>query len=119
MLELSYRQMKRLWRRYREVGRKGLSMGMPRRTDRFTELKEPMPKIAESLPPAARAMVVRKAKKDHPWSQTLPECADPNSHEVDRSTARWDAPLRFALTTGLRFASQRQHKLPKRTFLTS
>jgi hypothetical protein len=29
MLELSYRQTKRLWRRYRQVGRKGSSMGMP------------------------------------------------------------------------------------------
>jgi hypothetical protein len=35
----------------------------------FTELKEPIRKIAESLPPTARAMVVRKAKKDHPWRQ--------------------------------------------------
>ncbi|HYL14449.1 MAG TPA: ISNCY family transposase [Terriglobales bacterium] len=35
----------------------------------FTELKEPIRKISESLPPAARAIVVRKAKKDHPWRQ--------------------------------------------------
>jgi hypothetical protein len=27
MLELSYRQTKRLWRRYRQVGRKGLKHG--------------------------------------------------------------------------------------------
>jgi transposase len=35
----------------------------------FTELKEPIPKISESLPPAARAVVVRRVKKDHPWRQ--------------------------------------------------
>ena len=35
----------------------------------FTELKEPIRKISEPLPPAARAIVVRKAKKDHPWRQ--------------------------------------------------
>lgn len=28
MLKLSYRQAKRLWRQYREVGRQGLSMAM-------------------------------------------------------------------------------------------
>ena len=28
MLELSYRQTKRLWRRFRKAGRKGSSMGM-------------------------------------------------------------------------------------------
>src|SRR6266567_3463721 len=35
----------------------------------FTELKEQIRKISEPLPPAARAIVVRKAKKDHPWRQ--------------------------------------------------
>lgn len=35
----------------------------------FTELKEPIGKTSSSLPPAARAMVVRKAKQDHPWRQ--------------------------------------------------
>jgi hypothetical protein len=35
----------------------------------FTELKEPIPKISESLPPAARAVVGRRVKKDHPWRQ--------------------------------------------------
>jgi len=33
----------------------------------FTELKEPIRKTARPIPPAARAMVVRKAKQDHPW----------------------------------------------------
>jgi hypothetical protein len=35
----------------------------------FTELKEPIRKTARPIPPAARAMVVRKAKQDHPWRQ--------------------------------------------------
>src|ERR1700737_3185319 len=35
----------------------------------FTELKEPIRKTARPTPPAARAMVVRKAKHDHPWRQ--------------------------------------------------
>ena len=33
----------------------------------FTELKEPIRKTARPIPPAARPMVVRKAKQDHPW----------------------------------------------------
>jgi len=33
----------------------------------FTELPEAMPKALPPLPPAARVMMVRKAKKDHPW----------------------------------------------------
>ena len=36
----------------------------------FTELQESMPKESRPLPPSARAMVVRKAKKDHPWQQS-------------------------------------------------
>src|SRR5258708_3200331 len=35
----------------------------------FTELKEPIRKTARPIPPAARAMMVRKAKQDHPWRQ--------------------------------------------------
>jgi transposase-like protein len=35
----------------------------------FTELQEPIRKTARPIPPAARAMVVRKAKPDHPWRQ--------------------------------------------------
>ena len=35
----------------------------------FTELKEPIQKSARPIPPAARAVVVRKAKPDHPWRQ--------------------------------------------------
>lgn len=35
----------------------------------FTELREPLGK-AEARPPAVRAIVVRKAKKDHPWRQS-------------------------------------------------
>ena len=34
----------------------------------FTELKEPLRKTAQLIPPA-RAVVVRKAKPDHPWRQ--------------------------------------------------
>jgi transposase len=36
----------------------------------FIELKEPIRKTARPTPPAARAMVVRKAKHDHPWRQS-------------------------------------------------
>ena len=36
----------------------------------FTELKEPVRKTARPTPPAARAIVVRKAKPDHPWRQS-------------------------------------------------
>jgi transposase len=35
----------------------------------FTELKEPIRKTARPIPAAARPMVVRKAKQDHPWRQ--------------------------------------------------
>jgi hypothetical protein len=35
----------------------------------FIELKEPIRKTARPTPPAARAIVVRKAKHDHPWRQ--------------------------------------------------
>jgi hypothetical protein len=36
----------------------------------FSELKEPVRKTARPTPPAARAIVVRKAKPDHPWRQS-------------------------------------------------
>jgi hypothetical protein len=36
----------------------------------FTELHEPIRKASEPLSPAVRAIVVRKAKKDHPWRQS-------------------------------------------------
>ena len=35
----------------------------------FIELKEPLRKTAGPTPPAARAIVMRKAKHDHPWRQ--------------------------------------------------
>src|SRR6266853_1562316 len=35
----------------------------------FIELKETIRKITRPIPPAARAIVVRKAKQDHPWRQ--------------------------------------------------
>ena len=35
----------------------------------FAELKEPIQKPPQLLPLAARAIVVRKPKKDHPWRQ--------------------------------------------------
>ena len=37
---------------------------------RFTEWKEPIRKPAAPLPPAVRAVVVRKNKADHPWRQS-------------------------------------------------
>jgi transposase len=36
----------------------------------FSEFKEPIRTSAQPLPPNPRAMVVRKAKKDHPWRQS-------------------------------------------------
>jgi transposase len=36
----------------------------------FTELHEPVRRTSELRPPAVRAIVVRKAKKDHPWRQS-------------------------------------------------
>jgi len=35
----------------------------------FSEFKEPIRKSAQPLPPNPRPIVVRKAKKDHPWQQ--------------------------------------------------
>jgi hypothetical protein len=35
----------------------------------YTELQDAIEKAPRPLLPAARAMVVRKAKKDHPWRQ--------------------------------------------------
>src|SRR5438045_1965477 len=35
----------------------------------FSDLKEPIRKTSQLLPPAARAIVVRRPKKDHPWRQ--------------------------------------------------
>lgn len=36
----------------------------------FTEISEPVRKPSPPLAPAARAVVVRKAKKDHPWQRS-------------------------------------------------
>jgi len=36
----------------------------------FTELKKQPQKASAPLPPRARPVVVRKAKKDHPWRQS-------------------------------------------------
>ena len=33
----------------------------------YTELSEAVPKAHRPVPPAAQVMVVKKAKKDHPW----------------------------------------------------
>ena len=35
----------------------------------FAELKEPIRKVSQTVPPPARAMMVRKPKQDHPWRQ--------------------------------------------------
>jgi hypothetical protein len=35
----------------------------------FAELKEPIRKISQPVPPASRAMMVRRPKQDHPWRQ--------------------------------------------------
>ncbi len=94
----------------------------------FTELKEPIRKISEPLPPAARAIVVRKAKKDHPWRQgyqnmrpRVPHHAATSSAPGDGSADRWNAHLRFALTTGLRFSAHSNDNINRKkgTFLRS
>jgi hypothetical protein len=48
----------------------------------FTELQEPVRKASELRPPAARAMVVRKAKKDHPWRQSYQNMRPRVSNQV-------------------------------------
>jgi hypothetical protein len=70
----------------------------------FIELKEPLRKTAGPTPPAARAIVMRKAKHDHPWRQGY-QNMKPRVPNQDRSTARWNTHLRVALTTGLRFSA--------------
>jgi transposase len=47
----------------------------------FTELREPIRK-AEPRPPAVRAIVVRKAKKDHPWRQSYENMRPRVSNQV-------------------------------------
>ena len=47
----------------------------------FTELREPARK-AEPCPPAVRAIVVRKAKKDHPWRQSYENMRPRVSNQV-------------------------------------
>jgi transposase len=48
----------------------------------FTELQEPVRKACALRPPAARAMVVRKAKKDHPWRQSYQNMRPRVSNQV-------------------------------------
>jgi hypothetical protein len=66
----------------------------------------------EAIALRARPVVVRKAKKDHPWRQPY-QTMDTDSQGADRSAARWDAHLRFALRASLQCASQRQHQPQK------
>jgi len=48
----------------------------------FTELHEPIRKASEPLSPAVRAIVVRKAKKDHPWRQSYQSMRPQVSNQV-------------------------------------
>jgi hypothetical protein len=85
---------------------------------RFTELQEPIPKPAPPLPPAARPVLVRKAKPEHPWRQgyqKLPKHEATGSAPGDRRAARWNTHFRFALKNraSLQCASQRQNQPQK------
>jgi hypothetical protein len=70
----------------------------------FTELQEPLRKISQPLPPAARAMVVRKPKKDHPWRQGWQNMKSrfPNQAIAALAGIRTCASPQ---TTGLRFSA--------------
>jgi hypothetical protein len=48
----------------------------------FTELHAPERKASEPRSPAARAIVVRKAKKDHPWRQSYQNMRSRVSNQV-------------------------------------
>jgi transposase len=48
----------------------------------FRELYEPVRRTSELGPPAVRAMVVRKAKKDHPWRQSYQNMRPRVSNQV-------------------------------------
>src|SRR5215471_13181233 len=48
----------------------------------FTELHEPVRRTSEPRLPAVRAMVVRKAKKDHPWRQSYQNMRPRVSNQV-------------------------------------
>jgi hypothetical protein len=37
----------------------------------FTELQEKIPKASQPVPPATRVIVVKRAKKDHPWRRAI------------------------------------------------
>jgi len=77
----------------------------------FTELKEPIRKTARPIPPAARLMVVRKAKPDHPWRQSYQNMKPRVLNQEDRSARL----LEYALTlrpnyrASLQCAFQRDH----------
>jgi hypothetical protein len=87
----------------------------PRRSNRFYGAEEAAP---ESLCPASPERPARggeEGEKRPSVAPTLPDYADTDSQGADRSAARWDAHLRFALNyrASLQCASQRQHQPQK------
>jgi hypothetical protein len=80
----------------------------------FTELKKQPQKASAPLP--LRAARGGEEGEKRPFvAPALPDYADTDSPGTDRSAARWDAHLRFALKNraSLQCASQRQHQPQK------
>jgi hypothetical protein len=65
------------------------------------------------LSPASRACQAsggEEGEKRPSVAPILPDYADTDSQRADRSAARWNTHLRFALTTGLRFSAYSNEK---------
>ncbi len=80
----------------------------------FAKLKKQPQKASAPLPPRPSSGGAEGGKRPS-LAPTLPDYADPDSQRADRSAARWDAHLRFALNyrASLQCASQRQHQPQK------
>jgi hypothetical protein len=80
----------------------------------FTELKKQPQKASAPLPPRP-ARAGKEGEKRPSVAPTLPDYADTDSQGADRSAARWDAHLRFALNyrASPQCAFQRQHQPQK------
>jgi hypothetical protein len=86
----------------------------------FTELKERVPKSPELSLSAPRPIVIRKARKDHPWRQEY------QNMQPRVPTLRVAAPLVGMRThaspyyrASLQYAFQREQTTEKGTFLNS
>jgi hypothetical protein len=63
----------------------------------FTELPEPIRKTARRTPPAARPVMVRKAKQDHPWRQSYQNMRPRVPNRAMATPPRVGTHFRFAL----------------------